>query len=80
LARPSGNVTGVVVDAGIEGWSKKLQLLREVAPKARRIGFLARQAVWEGTETPAVVRAVRAAADLGGLLGPGGVAASPGGV
>jgi putative ABC transport system substrate-binding protein len=63
LARPSGNVTGVVVDAGIEGWGKKLQLLREVAPKARRIGFLARKAVWEGTETPAVVRAVRAAAE-----------------
>ena len=34
LARPSGNVTGVVVDAGIEGWGKKLQLLREVAPKS----------------------------------------------
>jgi putative tryptophan/tyrosine transport system substrate-binding protein len=63
LARPSGNVTGVVVDAGIEGWGKKLQLLREVAPKARRIGFLARKAVWEGTETPAVVRAIRAAAE-----------------
>jgi putative ABC transport system substrate-binding protein len=67
LARPSGNVTGVVVDAGLEGWGKKLQLLREVAPKASRIGFLARQAVWEGTETPAVVRAVRAAAETTGV-------------
>ena len=67
LARPSGNVTGVVVDAGIEGWGKKLQLLKEVAPKANRIGFLARQAVWEGNETPAVVRAVRAAAQSIGV-------------
>jgi putative ABC transport system substrate-binding protein len=67
LARPSGNVTGVVVDAGIEGWGKKLQLLKEVAPKARKIGFVARQAVWEGTETPAVVRAVRAAAETIGV-------------
>ena len=63
LARPSDNVTGVVVDAGIEGWGKKLQLLREVTPKARRIGFLARKAVCEGTETPAVLRAIRAAAE-----------------
>ena len=67
LARPSGNVTGVVVDAGIEGWGKKLQLLKEVAPRANRIGFLARQAVWEGSETPAVVRAVRAAAETIGV-------------
>ena len=67
LARPSGNVTGVVVDAGIEGWGKKLQLLKEVAPRANRIGFLARQAVWEGSETPAVVRAVRAAAKTIGV-------------
>jgi len=62
LARPSANVTGVVVDEGIEGWGKKLQLLKEVAPKARRIGFLTRKAVWEGTETPAVVPTIRAAA------------------
>jgi putative ABC transport system substrate-binding protein len=77
LARPSGNVTGTVVDAGIEGWGKKLQLLKEVAPKARRIGFLARQAVWEGTETPAVVRAVRAAADAVGVDLLGVPVASP---
>jgi putative tryptophan/tyrosine transport system substrate-binding protein len=67
LARPSGNVTGVVTDAGIEGWGKKLQLLKEVAPNANRIGFLARQAVWEGTETPAIVLAVRAAAQTIGV-------------
>jgi ABC-type uncharacterized transport system substrate-binding protein len=63
LARPSGNVTGVVVDAGIEGWGKKFQLLREVAPNVKKVGFLARQAAWEGTETPAIGRAVRAAAE-----------------
>ena len=67
LARPSGNVTGVVVDAGIEGWGKKLQLLREVAPKAKRIGFLARQAVVEETETPAVMQAVRAVTETIGV-------------
>jgi len=72
LAQPSGNVTGVVVDAGIEHWSKRFQLLKELVPTASRIGFLARKAVWEGTETPAVARAVRTAAqavsvDLVGL-------------
>jgi putative ABC transport system substrate-binding protein len=77
LARPSGNVTGVVVDAGIEGWGKKLQLLRKVAPKTRRIGFLARQAVWEGTETPAVVRAIRVAAETIGVDLVGVPVASP---
>jgi putative ABC transport system substrate-binding protein len=77
LARPSGSVTGVVVDAGIEGWSKKLQLLREVAPKARRIGFLARQAVVEGTETPAVMRAIQAAAEIIGVDLIGVPVASP---
>jgi putative ABC transport system substrate-binding protein len=77
LARPSGNVTGTVIDAGIEGWGKKLQLLREVAPKTKRIGFLARQAVWEGTETPAVVRAIRAAAEAIGVDLLGVPVASP---
>src|SRR5262249_42663252 len=77
LARPSGNVTGVVIDAGIEGWGKKLQLLREVAPKASRIGFLVRQAAWEGTETPAVARAVRAAAETIGVDLLGVPVASP---
>jgi putative ABC transport system substrate-binding protein len=77
LARPSGNVTGVVVDAGIEGWSKKLQLLREVAPKASRIGFLARQAVVEGTETPAVMQAIQAAAEIIGVDLIGVPVASP---
>jgi putative ABC transport system substrate-binding protein len=77
LAKPSGNVTGVVVDGGIEGWGKKLQLLKEVAPTANRIGFLARQAVWHGTETPAVVRAVRAAAETIGFELIGVPVASP---
>ncbi|MGY3341964.1 putative ABC transport system substrate-binding protein [Bradyrhizobium sp. USDA 4472] len=31
LARPGANVTGVTVDAGIEVWGKRLQLLGEVA-------------------------------------------------
>jgi putative ABC transport system substrate-binding protein len=67
LAQPSGNVTGIAVDAGVETWGKRLELLKEAAPTALRIGFLARRAVWEGTETPAVVRAVRDAAEKTGV-------------
>jgi len=40
LARPGGNVTGVVISLeGLPG--KLLQILREVVPEARRIGLLA---------------------------------------
>jgi len=47
LARPSGNITGVTGDAGIEIWGKRLGMLREVVPKATRIGFVASKYVWD---------------------------------
>jgi putative tryptophan/tyrosine transport system substrate-binding protein len=63
LAQPSRNVTGFTVDAGaVETWGKRFQLLKEIAPTASRIGVLLRKKVWEGTETPAVLRAVRSTA------------------
>ena len=34
LARPGGNITGVVVDAGFEFYAKHLQMLREAVPTA----------------------------------------------
>jgi len=41
LARPGGNLTGVTEAASGAGFdAKRLQLLRELAPAARRIGFL----------------------------------------
>src|SRR5262245_34143699 len=40
LARPGGNITGVSVDAGLETWAKRLQLLQEVVPTAAKVGFL----------------------------------------
>jgi len=39
LARPGGNVTGVTI-FGTDAVAKRMQLLREVAPKAALIGFL----------------------------------------
>jgi putative tryptophan/tyrosine transport system substrate-binding protein len=47
LARPGGNLTGVVVDAGLELWEKRFQLLREVIPSASTAGFLLPRDYWE---------------------------------
>jgi len=41
LARPGGNITGVSVDAGLEIWGKRFQLLREVIPTISKVGILA---------------------------------------
>jgi putative ABC transport system substrate-binding protein len=40
LARPRGNVTGLTADAGPELRAKRLELLKEAAPKASRVGIL----------------------------------------
>jgi putative ABC transport system substrate-binding protein len=44
--RPSGNVTGVIVDAGIEMAGKSFELLRAMVPAAARIAWLASPALW----------------------------------
>jgi len=41
LARPGGNITGVSVDAGLDVWGKRTEILREVIPQLSKIGFLA---------------------------------------
>jgi putative tryptophan/tyrosine transport system substrate-binding protein len=43
LARPGGNITGVSVDAGLEIWGKRVQLLRELIPTISKAGVLAQQ-------------------------------------
>jgi putative tryptophan/tyrosine transport system substrate-binding protein len=40
LARPDKNFTGVVLDAGLEVWAKRVQLLLEVARKVTKVGYL----------------------------------------
>src|SRR5262249_54914403 len=40
LARPGGNITGVVADAGLEILGKRFEILKELVPTARRVGFL----------------------------------------
>jgi putative ABC transport system substrate-binding protein len=39
LAKPDKNFTGVVVDAGLEIWAKRVQLLWEIARKLTKVGF-----------------------------------------
>ena len=50
LAKPSQNITGVVVDAGRNIIEKHLDLLREAAPTAQRVGVLTPAAIWEGVQ------------------------------
>jgi len=49
LARPGGNLTGITLDAGIEIWGKRLELLKEAVPSATRVAFLAMREGWEGS-------------------------------
>ncbi len=39
LARPDGDFTGVVIDAGLEIWAKRVQLLLETARKLTNVGL-----------------------------------------
>jgi putative ABC transport system substrate-binding protein len=47
LARPGGNLTGVAIDAGIEIWGKRLQILKETVPAASKVAVLATPTAWE---------------------------------
>jgi putative ABC transport system substrate-binding protein len=68
FARPGGNVTGVSVDAGVEIWGKRLQILREAIPTASRVGYLASRGVWENPDGAAVQEAAKRAGIS--LVGP----------
>jgi putative ABC transport system substrate-binding protein len=49
LARPGGNLTGITLDAGIEIWGKRLELLREAVPSTANVSFLGMRDGWEGS-------------------------------
>jgi putative tryptophan/tyrosine transport system substrate-binding protein len=40
IARPGGNLTGVAINAGIEIYGKRLQIIQEAMPKVRKIATL----------------------------------------
>jgi putative ABC transport system substrate-binding protein len=62
LGRPGGNLTGITLDAGIEIWGKRLQMLKEAIPSTTKVAFLGMREGWEGSSGQ-VLR------DAGGRLG-----------
>jgi putative ABC transport system substrate-binding protein len=62
LAHPDGNVTGIT-DYGIELAGKKVELIRAIAPKARRIGVL----MSDSPIHPPEVKGIEAAAENVGV-------------
>jgi putative ABC transport system substrate-binding protein len=49
LAKPGGNTTGITLDAGIEIWGKRLEILREAVPSTSKAAFLGMREGWEGS-------------------------------
>ena len=49
LAKPGGNLTGITLDAGIEIWGKRLELLKEAVPAITKAAFLGMREGWEGS-------------------------------
>ena len=49
LGHPGGNLTGITLDAGIEIWGKRLELLKEAIPSTTKAAFLGMREGWEGS-------------------------------
>jgi putative ABC transport system substrate-binding protein len=62
LSRPGGNLTGIILDAGIEIWGKRLQMIKEAIPSTTKAAFLGMRGGWEGSSGQ-ILR------DAGGQLG-----------
>jgi putative ABC transport system substrate-binding protein len=73
LAHPGGNVTGVSVDAGVEVWAKRLELLSSAVPKLVNVVFVSSEGGWTG----AGGQAVRDAAQKLGISLVRGTVSSP---
>jgi putative ABC transport system substrate-binding protein len=48
LSQPGGNLTGITLDAGVEVWGKRLEILKEAIPLAEKATFLGMRGGWEG--------------------------------
>jgi putative ABC transport system substrate-binding protein len=59
LARPGGYLTGVSVDAGIEIWGKRVQLLKQAVPSMARLTYVGVQLVRMGATRLAVESAAQ---------------------
>ena len=63
LSRPGGNLTGITLDAGIEIWGKRLEMLKEAIPLTAKAAFLGMREGWEGSSE----QVLRDAADRLGI-------------
>jgi putative ABC transport system substrate-binding protein len=73
IARPGGNITGVAVEAALDIWAKRLQILRETVPTAVKMGFLGSRKIWDSPQ----VLTLREAAQQLGMSVPGPPMESP---
>jgi putative tryptophan/tyrosine transport system substrate-binding protein len=48
LSRPGGNLTGITLDAGVDVWGKRLEILKEAIPSTAKAAFLGMRGGWEG--------------------------------
>jgi putative ABC transport system substrate-binding protein len=62
MSRRGGNLTGITLDAGIEIWGKRLQMLKEAIPSIDKVAFLGMRGGWEGSSAQVLQNA-------GGRLG-----------
>lgn len=63
LAKPGGNITGISVDAGLEVWGKRLQLLGETVRQLRKVYLLIPASTtyfWDTATAPLQGAAMRA--------------------
>src|SRR3954453_16132560 len=49
MARPGSNLTGITLDAGIEIWGKRLEMLKEAIPSITNVAFLGMRDGWDGS-------------------------------
>jgi putative ABC transport system substrate-binding protein len=47
MARPGGNITGVAIDQGIDALEKRIELLKQAAPRISKLGILISRPWWE---------------------------------
>src|SRR3989442_12461244 len=75
MARPGGNITGLTSDVTPKTWSKRLQLLAEVAPGATRIALLWNRRALSGPEF--ILDQMNEAATKMNMTGPSGGVPGP---
>jgi putative ABC transport system substrate-binding protein len=72
LNRPGGNLTGITLDAGIEIWGKRLELLKEAVPSMTKAVFLGMRGGWEGSVGESLAGRRRAFGNFAGFCLPAG--------